>query len=183
MNRLGGDVVRKIAHVLSANGGDKDVFHLALTCGRLHYFLVDHLRLLSRIYSLADYNTWPRITQATKMIQRRKKDFICACVRNLLPPSYSFMFQIPPSACLEIWPVSEHRNWEFHCDAVNSIQVKFGRRTRCWLFLDNKCHIDWAETIRSNHYAQSLYPQFESILRPILDVYPALIEALFRHFE
>jgi hypothetical protein len=92
MNRLGGDIVRKIAHLLEAEDEDKAVIHLAMTCKATHRHLSAHLARLRQIYYLSSdsalYNTRKRIKWLVDRANSMKSNFINQSVMALLPNGY-----------------------------------------------------------------------------------------------
>jgi hypothetical protein len=82
----------------------------------------------------------------------------------------------------KIWSSSANKiRWDFCCEHL-LIQVQWGGhfKGKLWLNHDNSC-IEWDATNMRDPNIKSLYPKFEAVLQPILDVYPALMEALSKY--
>jgi hypothetical protein len=94
------------------------------------------------------------------------------------------MYHRPPhdDDHFKIWPSSAAPvKWEFCCEPM-LIQVTWDGELKgeLWLNHDNSC-IEWDVTNERDPNIECLYPKFEAVLQPILDVYPDLMEALFKY--
>jgi hypothetical protein len=180
MNRLGGDVIRKIAHFLEILDSDKDVVHITLTCKRLHRYLQDDLARLKRIYCLSDYSNWSR---KKFMVKRAKSSILEHVSDNLLPPGYQVSFyRHEYDQRQSQWLISISCNskwWEFRCGFMR-IDV-IGESDFCTIWINTDYSIDW--TCRGNQDAAVYYPQFENVISPILKVYRQLMDALWVHAQ
>jgi hypothetical protein len=93
MDRLGGDVIRKIAAILEAQDRDKQVVLWAMTCKTLHHHLSANLARLRQMYSLGPfgplhvYNSRKRMRWLVRSVQEKKTRFIEQSVQALLPSS------------------------------------------------------------------------------------------------
>jgi hypothetical protein len=181
MNRLGGDVVRKICGMLEIMDADKDVVHLALTCKRLHHFLRDDLGRLRRIYSMSDYFTRSRIKWALKRANKLRKLDIDDAIAQLLPASYDFkcLRHHADGKQIAIWTVVNHEKWIFCCNDI-SVKVTRGNSFCCFLFVsENTIYWDIDDDELDDDLddvKNTLYPEFESHLAPILAVYSQLMD-------
>jgi hypothetical protein len=176
MNKLPGDVVRKIAHILEILDADKDVVQLARTCKRLHHHLQDDLARLKRIYCLSDYSNWSR---KKCMVKRAKSSILNHVCDHLLPPGYQVSFyrhEYDPHESQWIISCSiGSERWEFRCGFMH-IDVMGSELDLCTIRLDADYSIVWG-----NHYVAIYYLQFENVISPILKVYARLMDALSVH--
>jgi hypothetical protein len=184
MNRLGGDVIRKIAHLLE-EGDDVDVFHLALTCKSIHRHLKPDLARLIRIHTLSEHDTLCRLERAIKAARIKKRALVSQTIADMLPRNYQV-----EDVCIKCG------DWMFAGYSVlddNSIDVYHCKHTFYVLAMRLDGSINWertrAECKRSGPVMLSLnkitkgmnlddvflygYETFKDVFAPILAIYPS----------
>jgi hypothetical protein len=143
MNRLGGDVIRKIAAILENNDRDKQVVLLAMTCKTLHHHLSANLARMRQMYSLGPfgplhvYNSRKRMRWLVRSVQEKRVRFIEQSVQALLPSSYSHQYSLEDGLVIYV------DGWTFTCTRAYISIYSEGLHCRIWPGRPGNSHPDY----------------------------------------